>query len=190
MKPITILMGKSGSGKDTIANYLSLHYNYNKTISWTTRPPRISEEHGKDYYFTNKNTFTDMILHKEFIEYRSYKTLVNNIPDIWYYGTHKDLNNINLSKQNILILDYDGCLNALQYFGTNKCNVIYIDCPDNVREERARKRGSFDKFEWDRRNRSDNRIFNWNIIEGIVDKKIINVNKTIKEVCEEIVNEI
>lgn len=187
MKPITILMGKSSSGKDTIANYLCKNYNYNKNISYTTRPIREGEKNGIDYYFVNKNIFTDMILHNELIEYRTYNTLVDNIPDQWYYGLHKEKNNIDFTKQNILILDYEGCLNALQYFGIDKCKVIYIDCPDNIREKRAKKRGSFDKFEWDRRCKDDNKVFNWNRINGIVDKRIINVDKTVKKVCEEIV---
>lgn len=189
MKPIIILMGASSSGKDTIATYLSKHYGYNRTISYTTRPMRDGEINGVDYYFVNKNIFTDMLLHKEFIEHRSYNTLFNNIPNQWFYGLHKENNNIDLSKQNILILDYTGCLNALQYFGASQCAVIYIDVPDNIREERAKKRGSFDKSEWNRRCNDDNKDFDWDKIKGIVDKKIVNVGKTIKEVCEEIIKE-
>lgn len=188
MKSIIILLGKSASGKDTVANYLCDKYNYNKIITWTTRKPRNNEKNGIDYYFTNKNIFTDMILHKELIEYRIYNTLFNNIPETIYYGLHKENNNIDLSKKNVLILDYKGCLNSLQYFGASQCKVVYIDCPDDIREQRARKRGSFDKSEWDRRIKADNKDFNWNKIKGIVDKKIVNVNKTIKEACEEIVN--
>lgn len=187
MKPITILMGMSSSGKDAIANYLSEHYNYNKAISFTTRPPRYNEKHKVDYYFTNKNIFTDMILHKELIEYRSYNTLVDNISDIWYYGLHKEINNIDFSKQNILILDYQGCLNALQYFGIDKCEVIYIDVPDNIRKERAEQRGSFDIIEWNRRCESDKKDFKWNKIKGVVNKKFFNVDKTIDEICKEII---
>lgn len=189
MKPILILMGASASGKDTIANYLSEHYNYNKAITWTTRPPRKGEIHGIDYYFTNKNIFTDMIIQKYFIEYRSYNTLVNNIPDIWYYGLHKEINNIDLSKLNILILDYEGCINALKYFGIDKCYVVFIDCPDKIREERAKKRGSFSQEEWNRRCKDDAKVFNWNKIKGIVDKRIVNINKSPKGLCLEIIKE-
>lgn len=189
MKSIIILLGKSASGKDTVANYLCDKYNYNKIITWTTRKPRNNEKNGIDYYFTNKNIFTDMILHKELIEYRTYNTLFNNIPETIYYGTHKEINNIDLYKKNVLILDYQGCLSALQYFGVDKCYVVFIDCPDKIREERAKKRGSFSQEEWNRRCKDDAKNFNWNKIKGIVDKKIINVDKTVKEVCEEIIKE-
>ncbi len=30
-----------------------------------------------------------MIENDEFLEYRTYNTLVENIPDIWYYGVNK-----------------------------------------------------------------------------------------------------
>lgn len=190
MKPILILMGASASGKDTIANYLSEHYKYNKAITWTTRTKRYGEQNGIDYYFTNKNIFTDMILHKELIEYRTYNTLFNNIPETIYYGTHKEINNIDLYKKNVLILDYQGCLSVLQYFGVDKCYVVFIDCPDKIREERAKKRGSFSQEEWNRRCKDDAKDFNWNKIKGIVDKRIINVDKKIEEICEEIINEL
>lgn len=39
------LMGKAGSGKDTILKHLSSHYpdKYHEIISCTTRPPREGE---------------------------------------------------------------------------------------------------------------------------------------------------
>lgn len=187
-KNIIILMGKTASGKSSIAKYLSKNYNYNLAVLWTSRPKRDNEQNGIDYYFTNKNIFTDKILRGDFIEYRKYNTLVNNIKDIWYYGLEKENNNIDLSKNNVLILTYDGALKALQYFGSCRCKIIYIDVPNNIIKQRAKQRCDYDTIEFKRRIKADNKDFSWNKIKGIVDKKIINVNKTIKEICEEIVN--
>lgn len=190
MKPILIIMGKSNSGKSTIAKYLIDNYGFNNAITYTSRPKRDNEANGVDYYFINKNIFTDKILKGEFIEYRKYNTLVNNVKDTWFYGLHKENNNINLSKNNVLILTYDGALKALQYFGSSKCEVVYIDVPNEILEERAKQRCDYNEHEFKRRLKADNEDFNWNKIKGIVDKRIINVDKTVKKACEEIINEL
>lgn len=189
MKPLLIIMGKSNSGKSSIAKYLIEHHGFNNAITYTSRPKRDNEINGVDYYFVNKNIFTDKILQGEFIEYRKYNTLVDNISQVWYYGLHKENNNIDLSKNNVLILTYDGALKALQYFGVQNCEIIYIYSPNSILEERAKQRCDYNEHEFKRRLKADNEDFNWNKIKGIVDKKIINVDKTIEKVCEEIVNE-
>lgn len=189
MKPILIIMGKSNSGKSTIAKYLIDNYGFNNAITYTSRPKRDNEVNGVDYYFVNKNIFTDKILQGEFIEYRKYNTLVDNISQVWYYGLHKENNNIDLSKNNVLILTYDGALKALQYFGVQNCEIIYIYSPNSILEARAKQRCDYNEHEFKRRLKADNEDFNWNKIKGIIDKRIINVNKTIKEIYEEIIKE-
>ena len=190
MKPILILMGKTNSGKSTIAKYLIDNCGFNNVITYTSRPKRDNETNEVDYYFVNKNIFTDKILKGDFIEYRKYNALVDNVKDVWYYGLEKENNNIDLSKNNVLILTYDGALKALQYFGVQNCEIIYIYSPSSILEERAKQRCDYNEHEFKRRFKADNEDFNWNKIKGIVDKKIVNVNKTIKEICEEIINEI
>lgn len=189
MKPITIIMGKSNSGKSTIAKYLIDNYNFNNAITYTSRPKRDNEANGIDYYFVNKNIFTDKIICGDFIEYRTYNTLVDNVPNIWYYGLDKNNNNIDLSKNNILILTYEGALKVLQYFGASQCEIIYIDSPEEIIEKRAKNRCDYNEYEFKRRIDQDNKDFDWDKIKGIVDKKIVNVDKTVKEVCEEIIDE-
>ena len=188
-KPITIIMGKSGVGKDTILNELVEKHGYNRGITWTTRPMRTGEQNGKDYFFTNKHTFTDMIIQGDFIEYKTYNTLVDNKKDTWYYGLNKEINGLDLSKNNVLILTYEGALKALQYFGSRNCKVIYLSCKDNIRKERAIKRGSFDSTEWERRLESDKIDFNWNIIKGIVDEVYYTDVEKVSDICKSIVEQ-
>ncbi len=69
---IIILLGASGSGKSTIENELATHHGFKKIISYTTRQPRTGEENGKDYYFTENNTFTAMINTGVLAEYDEY----------------------------------------------------------------------------------------------------------------------
>lgn len=69
---IIVLLGASGSGKSTIENELASHHGYEKIISYTTRQPRNGEVNGKDYYFTENNTFAAMINTGVLAEYDEY----------------------------------------------------------------------------------------------------------------------
>lgn len=69
---IIVLLGASGSGKSTIENELATHHGFEKIISYTTRQPRTGEENGKDYYFTENNTFAAMINTDTLAEYDEY----------------------------------------------------------------------------------------------------------------------
>lgn len=186
--PIIILMGKSASGKDAILNALVNDYYYNPVITTTTRPMREHEINGKDYFFTTKDNFAKEVCNNNFIEFRSYNTLVNNKKDVWFYGLHKFNNNIDYNKTNVLILDYNGAVKAIKHFGSNKCKVVYIDTKDSIRTKRAKQRGSFDKTEWNRRKKSDKQDFKWSQIKNIVNLRIRNNNTTIDEICKKIVD--
>jgi len=50
------------------------------SISWTTRPPRGSEENGREYYFTTKEEFERMVQESKFLEHA--QVFGNH-----YYGT-------------------------------------------------------------------------------------------------------
>ena len=69
---IIVLLGASGSGKSTIENELATHHGFEKIISYTTRQPRNGEVNGKDYYFTENNTFAEMINAGVLAEYDEY----------------------------------------------------------------------------------------------------------------------
>jgi guanylate kinase len=65
-----IISAPSGSGKSTLVSELRKQVTgVDFSISWTTRPPRGSEEHGREYYFTNRAEFQRMIAAGAFLEY-------------------------------------------------------------------------------------------------------------------------
>ena len=47
---LIILSSPSGAGKTTLVKKLSSLYNFEVSISYTTRIPRINEINGKDYF--------------------------------------------------------------------------------------------------------------------------------------------
>lgn len=69
---ITLLVGISGSGKDTIKGKLLEKEDYQDIVSHTTREPRknngVMEVDGKDYHFISNETARMMLTNQEFIE--------------------------------------------------------------------------------------------------------------------------
>lgn len=172
---LVILTGKSGCGKDTLQEELIRKENFKKLISTTTRPKREGEIEGREYYFVDKDKFFQLDKEGFFIEHRSYETLVNNKKDTWYYGLGKQLSKEDInSDMYITILDLDGAKSARDYYGEDNCIVAYIELDDKIREDRASKRGGFDKSEWDRRLEDDKKVFSEENRRGLVDFEISN----------------
>lgn len=65
-----IISAPSGSGKTTLTNeLLTLVPGLQFSISYTTRPPRGSEQSGREYFFVSREEFEEMIRRGEFLEY-------------------------------------------------------------------------------------------------------------------------
>lgn len=179
---IIVICGFSSAGKDTITKYISDNYNYKMVISHTSRPMRPNESEGNLYHFVTRQQFEKILSDNKFIECRTYNTLVNNIPDIWYYGVHKD--SINLSKNSyIVVVDMSGLIKLKEYF---KDNIIsfFINVDEITRKQRCIDRGDFNEVEWNRRTEDDERSFPEEFIEKEVDYAVDNYdfNKCIKEI--------
>ena len=65
-----IISAPSGSGKSTlVAQLRTLVEGLDFSISYTTRAPRGSEEDGREYHFTQRDTFEKMIANGDFLEW-------------------------------------------------------------------------------------------------------------------------
>ncbi len=64
-----IISAPSGSGKSTLVSQVrSLVEGLQFSVSYTTRALRGSEENGREYYFTDRETFERMTEGDEFLE--------------------------------------------------------------------------------------------------------------------------
>lgn len=183
---IIVLCGFSAAGKDRICKYISDHYNFEMVISHTSRPIRPNESEGNPYYFISRKQFENMIANNEFIECRTYNTLVNNIPDTWYYGVHKD--SIDLLKHSyVVVLDILGLIGFKEYFKDNIFS-FFIDTDEPTRKQRCINRADFDETEWNRRYEDDKKNFNPEVINREVNSVIKNndFDICIKEILEKI----
>lgn len=134
-KYIFCLLGKSSSGKDTIKNLLlKLFDKFSPCIPITTRPMRKDEENGKDYIFTDKDTFIKMINNNELLEHRKYTVKTEDGEDVWYYGNIKPTEKYSLM---IGTLDvYESIKDIDDYIVV----PIYIELPDEIRLYRSIQR--------------------------------------------------
>jgi len=155
MSRIVILCGFCASGKDSVANYLS-DKGYSKIISHTTRPMRDGEQNGIDYHFVSSEEFKALEGNGNFIEVRSYDTLVNNVPDKWYYGVVED--SIDKNNINVVVLDIIGLRAFKKEFG-DLCTTFFLDVPEEVRRQRCIDRGDYDEYEFNRRLIDDQKRF-------------------------------
>jgi len=95
-----IISAPSGSGKSTIVNQLrSLVSGLEFSVSWTTRGPRGSEVDSREYHFTTREHFEEMIGRGEFLEHA---TVFGN-----YYGTARSTLAAAFAQGKDLLLDID-----------------------------------------------------------------------------------
>jgi guanylate kinase len=95
-----IISAPSGSGKTTLVNELRQYVpNLEFSISYTTRPPRGSEQDGREYHFITHTEFEEMIGRDEFLEYA---LVFGN-----YYGTTKSVLRQARERGNDVLLDID-----------------------------------------------------------------------------------
>jgi len=79
---LLVVSGPSGVGKGTICKALmKLREDIRLSISMTTRAPRMGEEDGINYFFTDRDAFIRLIQRGELLEYAK---VYDN-----YYGTPK-----------------------------------------------------------------------------------------------------
>lgn len=128
---IYLILGHSGSGKSTIRNALTSH-GIKKIITYTTRPPRVSEVDGIDYNFIDQELFKKMDQDNLFIGTTCY---VGN-----YYSTLKeDLEkNNNKDSDCVIVVDKEGVLAIKKEFANARS--IYLKCSRETLRGRMIKR--------------------------------------------------
>ena len=100
MSIVYIVSAPSGSGKSTLVNELfKMVRHLDFSISYTTRPPRGSEQNSKEYFFVSRKEFEAMIAADEFLEHAD---VFGN-----YYGTARRLLCEAEARGNDLLLDID-----------------------------------------------------------------------------------
>ncbi|QIA09686.1 guanylate kinase [Draconibacterium halophilum] len=129
---LIIFSAPSGAGKTTIVNHLlQKGFDLEFSISATSREPRHTETHGKDYYFLSGEEFLAKVTNDEFLEWEevykgtSYGTLKSEVERIREQG-----------KNVVFDVDVVGGLNIKKYYG-DEALAVFVQ-PPSVDELRNR----------------------------------------------------
>lgn len=135
MSKIIYLMGKSSTGKDTIFKELLKEGTVAlKTIvPYTTRPIRVGEQNGVEYFFTDEQGFQELTAQGKVIEERAY----NTFHGLWRYFTVDDGQIQSGEQDYIMIGTLEAYLKMKEYFGEEKLLPVLIELDDGVRLQRA-----------------------------------------------------
>ena len=137
MGKIFYLFGKSATGKDKFYQALMANESLGlkKVVPYTTRPMRVGERNGVQYFFIDDAEASRLEEEGKIIEMRSYQTVYG----VWKYMTVSG--NIDLDEHDYLMLGtLESYLNTRDYFGKDKLVPLYIYVEDGERLARALKR--------------------------------------------------
>lgn len=127
-KPLYLFVGKSASGKTTIAEILESKYNYKTLQSYTTRHKRYENETG--HTFISEEEFNNLENIIAYTEYNGYK----------YCATKEQIDDVS-----IYVIDVPGVKTLLQKYKTERpIAIVYFDASIVTRIDRMIERGSSD----------------------------------------------
>jgi len=155
---IILLIGKSGSGKSTIADILNKDYGLKILQSYTTRKKRTPKETG--HIFVTESQFKELDL------------VANTYFDENYYGASVD----QIEENDVYIIDKKG-VETIRYLyhGDKQLVPIYIKTSDKTRETRMKLRGT-PPDEICKRLKNDEHMFNG--IDSMVKAVLLNNKDT------------
>ena len=176
---MSIIVGKTASGKDTVVKKLVDDYKYTKIITYATRPMRKGEKQDITYHFISDDEFNQKINEGFFAECKAYDTEFG----IWYYGTAlEDLENAD--DKSVIILTPAGYRDVKNKLGNKNITCIYLYANNATIKKRLIARGD-DPKEAERRVLHDNEDFKG--IENEVDRIVYNNDgNTIKYAVQKI----
>lgn len=179
-KPLFLFVGRSASGKTTIAEKLAEIHGHTQVYSYTTRKPRFDGEIG--HMFIDDNEFDNLGELVAYTEYNGFR-----------YGTTSE----QLDKCSIYVVDVPGVETLLQNYKTDRpIAIVYFDSTAHTRINRMLDRGDSDisiisrllqdeKDDWYKQ--LDSLAWRYTKLENkIVDLYKIDANKNLIEVMEQV----
>lgn len=141
------IIGKSGSGKDTLLKRIistldqkeklhngNFNEKYHHVIPFTSRPKRIGEKNGRDYWFVSDEEVGQYI--------QNDKIMQLSIFNDWYYGF--TCNDFVDDRINIGIFSPQAVEHLSDFINFN-IQTFYLDSSDKIRVMRQLRRASDDK---------------------------------------------
>ncbi|MBV8656488.1 MAG: guanylate kinase [Burkholderiales bacterium] len=130
-----VVTAPSGAGKTTLVlALLAAEPQVQLSISYTTRAPREGEVDGKDYHFTSRETFLQMVEHGDFLEHAEVHGNLYGTSQKWIseaIGSGRDI---------LLEIDWQGAQQVRKLF-PEAIGIFILPPSSAVLEQRLRNRG-------------------------------------------------
>jgi len=139
---ILVFTAPSGAGKTTLVRHLLERFAERLafSVSATTRQPRATEEHGRDYYFISPQEFEKRAAAGEFLEFEE-------VYERQFYGTlHSELQRLwDQGKVVLFDMEVNGAT-AVKAAFPEQTRVVFVAPPNSeVLFDRLRRRGTEDE---------------------------------------------
>ena len=129
--PVILLIGESGSGKNTVQDNLEKLYGCVPLLSYTTRPKRTPDENT--HTFVTMEEFEQIVKNEKVVAFTNFD---NNL----YCATDKQL-----EQSDVYIIDVKGLQNLLNLKFEKAIDIpfvtVYLQVPEEERIKRMKKRG-------------------------------------------------
>ena len=160
---VLCLMGKTASGKDTLANKLCERAGLRKVISYTTRPRRTNE--GDTHIFISDD---------------EYQALENSgqIATFTQIGQYKYCCTVDqLYESDVYVIDPIGVQNLRKLDLSNiRLVTIYVNTPDEIRKDRALNKRGDDRLVFMKRDVAEREQFRSMLRNADFDYAVSNVD--------------
>lgn len=169
-----VLVGASASGKTEVAKMLAKKYGIVKMITTTTRPMRIGEQDGKDYFFVSRQEFEKRIKENRFVEHTVYN---GN-----FYGSGRDQIGIN----KCIVVDPKG-LSAFINLKDPNIYTFLLTANEDTRYERMLSRGDLPEYAQNRVEHDIVEFANRKLVKTdyVIDTELYDVEQVADIVYEE-----
>ena len=181
---IYCIIGKSGTGKDTVLAELlkDADLPVEKLVPYTTRPQREGEVEGVNYHYVTAAELAEMEAAGKVIERRTYNTVFGE----WNYFTASV--NIDDNKNYIIITTQEALESFFAYFGKKRVHVIYLYLDNKIRLERCIDRESHQEVpnysEVCRRYLADEQDFDEDVIDSYENHTFVNTAEKLEMYTE------
>lgn len=133
MKIIAII-GKTATGKDTVARHLKKVYDIDQIVSYATRPKRETETEGVEHYFISKEEMSNILAqHDKLLAYTKF-------PKTGYEYCASKIG-LDENKTYTYIINPDGVFWLLEHQPNTELTIICLNCDENIIREHAKNRG-------------------------------------------------
>jgi len=181
---LVILSAPSGCGKDTVFRELKkVRSDIVESVSATTRKPREGEVNGVNYYFTDDDSFVQMINDGKLLEYARY----NNC----YYGT--PVQGVERAIENgqicFLIIEVEGARNIMKML-PDTVSIFLLPPSVDVLRHRLEKRETNDTEDIENRMRAAEYemeqavYYKYNVVNDVLEDAVNTINNILNDELE------